>query len=83
MKAVSNICFVLFFKYLFVFEGNMFQFIFFYDIFCHPGTSDPYLKCMHGQDKLFLTESIKKTVNPQWDEHFSVCMEAALSQINY
>ena len=49
--------------------------------FCHPGTSDPYLKCMHGQDKLFLTESIKKTVNPQWDEHFSVCMEAALHYV--
>ena len=28
---------------------------------------------MHGQDKLFLTEIVKKTVNPMWDEHFSVC----------
>ena len=36
------------------------------------GTSDPYLKCMHGQDKLFQTKSIVKTTNPKWDEHFSV-----------
>ena len=34
------------------------------------GTSDPYLKCMHGQDRLFQTRAITKTVNPIWEETF-------------
>ena len=40
------------------------------DHFVSLGTSDPYLKCIHGQDKLFQTRAITKTVNPIWDEIF-------------
>ena len=32
------------------------------------GTSDPYLKCVQGQDKLFQIKEVKKTVNPMWGE---------------
>ena len=44
-------------------------------IYTFIGTSDPYMKCMHGQDKLFQTKSIVKTVNPKWDENFIVHLD--------
>ena len=36
------------------------------------GVSDPYLKCLHGQNKLFQTKPIPKTINPTWDEMFDM-----------
>ena len=35
------------------------------------GTSDPYVKCVQGQDKLFQTRVIAKSVNPVWGETFA------------
>lgn len=35
------------------------------------GTSDPYVKCVQAQEKLFQTRAITKTVNPVWGEDFS------------
>ena len=32
------------------------------------GVSDPYIKCIHGQTKLFQSKPVAKTVNPVWDE---------------
>ncbi|TRY67420.1 hypothetical protein TCAL_09079 [Tigriopus californicus] len=34
------------------------------------GTSDPYLKCIHGQEKLFQTRVVQKTTSPVWKENF-------------
>lgn len=34
----------------------------------NPGTSDPYVKCMHGQECLFQTKEVKKSVSPLWAE---------------
>merc|ERR1711981_1045670 len=36
------------------------------------GVSDPYVKCLHGQDKLFQSRPIPKTLNPSWDDVFVV-----------
>ena len=36
------------------------------------GVSDPYVRCLHGQDKLFQSRAMPKTVNPSWDETFDV-----------
>jgi hypothetical protein len=47
------------------------------------GTSDPYLKCMHGQDKLFQTRSIQKTVNPNWDETFDSYIDNPFKPITF
>ena len=35
------------------------------------GTSDPYVRCFQGQEKLFQTKTITKTVNPVWQETFA------------
>ena len=34
------------------------------------GVSDPYVKCIHGQTKLFQSKPVAKTVYPLWDETF-------------
>lgn len=34
------------------------------------GRSDPYLKCIHGQEKLFQTRVVQKTISPVWKENF-------------
>ena len=36
------------------------------------GVSDPYIKCIHGQGKLFQSKPVPKTVNPTWDETFNL-----------
>ncbi|CAB4063192.1 unnamed protein product [Lepeophtheirus salmonis] len=34
------------------------------------GTSDPYVRCIQGAERLFQTKYIAKTVNPEWNETF-------------
>ena len=55
-------------------EGNVWTVLFILynanTIYLQLGTSDPYLKCIHGQDKLFQTLEKKKTCNPMWAETF-------------
>ena len=45
--------------------------------------SDPYVKCLHGQDKLFQSKSIPKTVNPYWDETFEVHIDNPFKPITF
>ena len=33
-----------------------------------PGLSDPYLVVRYGQDTVFKTRVIKKTLDPEWNE---------------
>ncbi|XP_076350133.1 multiple C2 and transmembrane domain-containing protein 1-like [Tachypleus tridentatus] len=41
--------------------------------FC--GTSDPYVKFKQKRKTLYKSRTILKTLNPVWDEHFSVSLE--------
>ena len=47
------------------------------------GVSDPYIKCIHGQDKLFQTKPVAKTVNPMWDETFAVHIDNPFKPITF
>jgi Ca2+-dependent lipid-binding protein len=47
------------------------------------GTSDPYVRCVQGQDKLFQTRSIAKTVNPVWDETFESYIDNPFRPITF
>ena len=47
------------------------------------GTSDPYLKCVQGSDKLFQTLEKKKTVNPMWAETFVTHVDNPFKPITF
>ena len=47
------------------------------------GTSDPYLKCVHGQDKLFQTTEKKKTCSPMWAETFITHVDDPFKPITF
>ena len=45
------------------------------------GVSDPYVKCLHGQDKLFQSRIVPKSLNPSWDETFDVHIDNPFKSI--
>ncbi len=47
------------------------------------GTSDPYVKCVQGQEKLFQTRVISKTVNPVWGETFATFVDNPFKPIAF
>ena len=52
-------------------------------LFILLGTSDPYLKCVQGSDKLFQTLEKKKTVNPMWAETFVTHVDNPFKPITF
>ena len=53
------------------------------DIILNLGTSDPYLKCVQGNDKLFQTLEKKKTCNPMWAETFVTHVDNPFKPITF
>ena len=49
----------------------------------HVGTSDPYLRCVQGQDRLFQTRHVTKTVNPVWGEPFEAYVENPFRKLEF
>ena len=47
------------------------------------GTSDPYVKCIQGQEELLQTRSIKKTVNPVWGEDFQTFTDNPFKHLEF
>ena len=52
-------------------------------MFLNLGTSDPYLKCVQGNDKLFQTLEKKKTCNPMWAETFVTHVDNPFKPITF
>lgn len=47
------------------------------------GTSDPYVKCMLDQEKLFQTRVISKNINPKWDESFDYFLDNPFKPLTF
>ena len=47
------------------------------------GTSDPYVRCVQGQERLFQTRHVPKSVNPVWGETFTAYTDNPFRKIEF